>query len=130
MPKANSLTFIWNKLTICFFILSSKNTLFNSAVELKRVTTSYLPIKKNPFIAFEISDKTAKNDQNYRKDRKEYVAYVEPSIYVMSIANWGTQSTTGNSFTLRSTSSDNIEPETKHLVTVSLFVQMNQCLFI
>ena len=99
-------------------------------MELKKVTTDDLPINRNPFIAFEIVDKTLPyyNDRHVNRHNKKYVAYVNPSVYVMTIANWGTQTTTDRSFTLKSTSSDSIQdikPEELHHVTVSLFVRIN-----
>ena len=93
------------------------------------MTAGDLPLNKDPFIAFEVADKTLPyyNGRYVNDYDKNYVAYVNPT----SLENWGTQSTTGDSFILKPPSGANVQPETPHRVTVSfVFIQMNQCLFI
>ena len=95
-------------------------------MELKKVTTGDYPINEDPFIAFEIFDKTLPYyNGGYKNDfRKYYVAYVNPSANSWG-SKWSGQGTNGESFILRSSSRHNIEPETLQNVTVSFFIQMN-----
>ena len=103
-------------------------------MEIKKVMTSDLPIKKNPFIAFEIVDKTLpstrkewlKNSQYIYKNifHKKYVAYVNPNNDEDAGDMWGTPPTTATSYTLSSTGSS-IKPEALHDVVVSLINQIN-----
>ena len=90
-------------------------------MELKKVTTGDYPIKKDPFIAFEIFDKTVPyyNGGYMNPYRKYWEAYVNPSAN--SLTKWGRQGIFGESFFLFSSSSDNIGSETLQNVTVSFF---------
>ena len=90
--------------------------MFRSALEIKQVTTSDLPIKKNPFIAFEIVDRTIIHNVH----KKKYVVYVNPNSDENSAERWGTRPTTATSFTLRSTGSS-IKHDALHDVVVCLF---------
>ena len=114
--------------------------MFRSAIEIKEVKTSDLPIKKDPFIVFEIIDKTLPNYinvgtiyyRNYERkshinQKKKYVVYVNPNSDENPAEMWGIQPTTATSYTVTSRGKSSIKPDALHDVVVSLYVQINKC---
>ena len=99
-----------------------KNAIFHSALEIKKVMTSDLPIQENPFIAFEIVDKTLPyyNRRHVNRFDKRYVAYVVNPCNGTSLEKLGTEFTTDTSFTL---TSNMLKPEALYDVVVSFSIQ-------
>ena len=85
-------------------------------------TTSEKPIRKNPFIAFKIVDKTLATD---RKDlyTQNYLAYVNTNDDENLNDRWGSEWQTGMEFYLQSKGSS-IKPNALHDVVVSFLYEV------
>ena len=86
-------------------------------------TTSEHPIRKNPFIAFKIVDKTLATDKNYSSVRK-YGAYVNTKDDENPREKWGSNWRTETEFYLQSEGSS-VKPDVLHDVVVSFLFEDN-----
>ena len=82
-------------------------------------TTSEQQIKKNPFIAFKIVDKTLAT-QNKELYANDYVAYVNTNVDENPREMWGSKKQRSNTFYLQSKGSS-IKHDVLHDVVVSFF---------